>query len=111
MISGQHGALPAYMQDSKKLEKKYAGKDVEFVYVCMKSRQADWEKKVPELNLTGNHYLMTEDEARITRKKLGYFGFPYYLLINKKGIVVDYGYHLVPRNLDVELKIEKLIKE
>jgi thiol-disulfide isomerase/thioredoxin len=99
------------MQYSKELEKKYMGKDVVFVYVCMKSRKEDWQKKVTELNLTGNHYLMTEDESRITRKKLGYFEFPYYLLINKKGTVVDYGNHLVPQNLDVELKIEKLIKE
>ncbi len=99
------------MRYSKELEKKYSGKDVEFVYVCMKSRKEDWEKKVTELNLTGNHYLMTEDESRITRKKLGYFGFPYYLLINKKGTIVDYGNHLVPQNLDVKLKIEKLIKE
>jgi thiol-disulfide isomerase/thioredoxin len=99
------------MQYSKELEKKYMGKDVEFVYVCMKSSQADWEKKVTELNLTGHHYLMTENESRITRKKIGYFGFPYYLLIDKKGTIVDYGNHLVPQNLEVKHKIEELIKE
>lgn len=99
------------MQYSKELEKKYTRKDVEFVYVCMKSRRADWEKKVTELNLTGHHYLMTEDESRITRKKIGYFGFPYYLLINKKGTIVDYGYHLVPQNVVVKQKIDELIRE
>jgi len=99
------------MKYSKELETKYLGKDIVFVYICMFSRQEDWVKKIKDLNLTGNHHLMTENETRITRKKLGYFGFPYYLLINKKGTIVDYGNHLVPQNVVVKQKIEELVKE
>ena len=43
--------------------------------------------------------------------KLGDNGIPYYILINKEGLIVDYGGHLRPSSKSTLEKIRALLAE
>ncbi len=100
-----------YMGYSKKLMEYFAGKEVEFVFICINSREDLWDQKIKELNLGGNHYYCNSEETRAIRKRFGFSGVPYYMLINKEGEIVDFGLHLVPISDFAKQEIEKLINE
>jgi thiol-disulfide isomerase/thioredoxin len=99
------------LQYSKQLMTYFKNKDVEFVFICVNTNKKFWRQKVDELKMGGEHIYYDAEATRSIREKLGFFGIPYYLLINNKGVIVDFGYHLNPKNKDVKTRIEKLLKE
>jgi thiol-disulfide isomerase/thioredoxin len=96
---------------SKQLISDFKNKDVEFVFICVSTNKKFWRQKVDELKIGGEQIYYDAETTRLVREKLGFFGIPYYLLINKKGVIVDFGYHLIPKNKDLKSRIEKLLKE
>lgn len=100
-----------YMNYSKQLMTNFDEKNVEFVYVCISSKEDLWKEKLSQLKLGGNHIYCDLEETRAIRKRFGFSGVPYYLLTNKKGVIVDFGGHLNPQNEYVKKQIEKLISE
>lgn len=99
------------MQYSKQLIADFKNKDVEVAFICINSKKDLWREKVNELNIGGQHIFCDEETTRSIRQRFGFSGIPYYLLINKEGVIVDFGNHLTPQNENVKKQIEKLLNE
>lgn len=99
----------AEMHKSKALAKELTDKDVAFVYLCFNSNYEDWQKKVASINTGGKHYLLTREESNELAEALNIFGYPNYVLINKRGNIVDKGIHLTPD--EAKEKILEMEKE
>lgn len=76
-------------EHSKKITKAFEGKNIEFVYICVKSRKENWEDKLKEYNLSGSHYLLDDSEYDILSQKFQIVGIPHYVLIDEKGKVIN----------------------
>lgn len=76
-------------EHSKKLAKKYDLKNIEFVYLCVKSKKENWEDKIREYNLSGDHYLLDDSEYDILSQKFQIVGIPHYVLIGKSGKIIN----------------------
>jgi thiol-disulfide isomerase/thioredoxin len=74
---------------SKKLAKTFAGKDIEFVFLCVKSEKDKWEEKLNEYKLSGSHYLLNDSEYDLLSQKFEIIGIPHYVLIDKNGKIID----------------------
>lgn len=103
------GPCLSEMPNSKELMKKMKGRDVAFVYMCLDSEEKQWKAHLAEMQLTGQQYFLTKEQSTDIRKVYEINGIPHYILIDKKGIIVEKGSHLRPNN--VENKIDKLLKE
>ena len=103
------GPCKAEMPNSKGLMKKMKGKDVAFVYLCLNSEEKIWKASLAELQITGQHYFLTQEQSADIQKAFEVNSIPHYFLINKQGIILEKGSHLRPNNV-VE-KIEKLLAE
>ena len=99
------------MPYSKQLMKDFAGRDVEFIYINILDRVGSWQKTIKELGIEGKHFYCNEAETIAIRKRFNSPGVPFYLLTNKKGVIVDYGYHVVPQNEYTKQAIERLLNE
>ena len=100
-----------YMQRSRQEAAELTEKGVVIVYVCILSKKNHWQSTINDLNLSGQHIFLDNKASQSVRKQVGFSGIPYYLLINKKGIIVDYGNHLQLQNQDVIKHIEQLLNE
>jgi thiol-disulfide isomerase/thioredoxin len=74
---------------SKKLVKIFEGKNIEFVYLCIKSKKEEWQNKIREYSLNGNQYLLNDSEYDILSQKFQIVGIPHYVLIDKNGNIID----------------------
>ena len=99
------------MKYSKELEAQYGDEDIVFVYLSIDTREDKWRSKVKELELNGTHIRCSREETRDLRERFGFSGIPYYLLVNKKGEIVNFGHHLIPQNKSTQEGIRKLVKE
>ncbi len=99
------------MPFSIQLMKDYSTKDIEFVFINVIDNKENWQKEINKLGIGGTQIYCNELEAREIRKTFNFPGIPYYLLINKKGVIIDYGYHLVPQGKWTVSKIDRLLKE
>lgn len=77
----------AEMPNSVKLHAELAGQPVEFLYICIDSKEKDWEmlKKDLKIGKTGRHVLLSPDEGNILRRYMGFSGIPMYWIIDKEG--------------------------
>jgi thiol-disulfide isomerase/thioredoxin len=98
-----------YMQYSRQLINEFKDEDVVFAFICINSNENLWKEKLKELNIGGQHIYCDPVKTREIRKRFGFSGIPYYMLINKKGTIVDFGHHLNPQSEYVKLEIEKLL--
>lgn len=99
----------AEMPNSKELIKKYVGKDVAFVFVCIESNEKNWKLDLSQLQLAGSHYFCNPEQSRDIRNGLGIKGIPFYVLINKQGQITESGNYLRPGNIETQNKIDKLL--
>jgi len=95
----------------KPLVEEFAGKKVYFSFLCFSGLE---QKAVDSFHKTGldessNHFC-TPDEAQYLFKTFSPFGLPYGILVNRQGVVVDYGFHLRPGELLKE-KINLLLEQ
>ncbi len=100
-----------YMQYSKQLIAHFKNKEVEFAFICINSKEDLWREKLNELKINGQHIFCDFETTRSIRQRFGFSGIPYYLLIDKEGVIVDFGYHLNPQSGYVKTQIEKLLNE
>lgn len=100
-----------YMQHSQQLISEFKNKDVEFAFICINSREDLWKEKLKELNMGGKHIFCDFETTRDIRQRFGFSGVPYYLLIDKEGVIVDFGCHLNPQGGYVKTQIEKLLNK
>jgi len=74
---------------SKILSSQFAGQDVVFLYLCCQSDKKNWENTIKSEQLTGDHYLLSTDEYNILSKTFNIHGVPTYVLIDRKGNIVE----------------------
>ena len=74
---------------SEKLKEEFNGKDVVFVYFCVKSKKQKWESIISDYKIKGDPYLLTDSQYDILSEKFQIAGIPRYILVNKEGTVVD----------------------
>jgi thiol-disulfide isomerase/thioredoxin len=76
-------------EHSKILAKTYEGKNIDFVYLCIKSKKEEWQNKIREYSLSGSQYLLDDSEYDILSQKFQIVGIPHYVLIDKNGNIID----------------------
>ncbi len=74
---------------SHRMEAKYHGKDIVFVYLAVSDGKASWLKARADLDMKGAQHLLNEKEGEEARKEYGVLTIPHYLIIDKNGKVVD----------------------
>lgn len=83
------GPCLACMQSSVNLHERFKDEKVRFVYFCVKSKKEDWQSKIKECKIKGDHYLLSDEQYDYLSKKINIEGIPRYILIDKKGKVVN----------------------
>jgi thiol-disulfide isomerase/thioredoxin len=74
---------------SKILSSHFAGQDVVFLYLCCQSNKKNWENAIKSEQMTGDQYLLSSDEYNILSKTFNIHGVPTYVLIDRKGNIID----------------------
>jgi len=69
------------------LHRKFAGKAVVFVNLCLQSTAKNWKNLVKEKNIKGENYFLDDDESKLLMGNFNIGGFPTYILIDKKGVI------------------------
>lgn len=112
MLVNFWGGCSAALQELKPLSElveAYDGKEVEFVSITSESPYThEWAGKYA---LGEESYFWKTDEIQQIMRSWHVIWSPYYLLINKEGIIVDYGSHIRPGSKDTKEKIDRLLKE
>lgn len=101
----------AEMPASKLLVEAYRGQKIEFVYISLDEKTADWKESARNLKLPpiGSYLAEGNFSSKLVRD-LKISTIPRYVLVNKSGkIVMDNASR--PSEQEVKAQIEKLIKE
>lgn len=99
------GALPS----SNNLYKELNKDKIEFIYLCINSTKENWRKVINEYELQGKNYLLTKDQSAKLSEKFNFYGVPRYLIIDKKGKIVDYNAKH-PYSSALKVELEKLME-
>lgn len=73
----------------------------------IETRKRDYQ--IIKMQHDGTHYFCDKKQSRSIRKSFEINGIPHYMLINKKGNVIEAGCYLRPMNSETISKIEKLL--
>jgi thiol-disulfide isomerase/thioredoxin len=103
------------MPEYKKLADEYAGQDVTFSFICAVGDEKKSSEILQKVGLSSYpNYACTVEEFQLLWQTFSNIGFPYGILVNKKGVIVDYGFHVRPKMLrekiDLLLKQDNLLK-
>jgi len=83
------GPCKREMPYSHKMQETFLGKDVVFLYISSDKNVSAWASAVDNLKLTGEHYLASLSVKRDYGTRFNVRFIPRYILIDKKGNVVD----------------------
>ena len=101
------------MKYANDVKEKLKGEDVVFMYFANRSPEESWKNVIKELNLAGEnvvHYRLPEQQQTMIERKFSVNSFPTYMLIDKKGTVVNTK-AAPPRNTNEVIKqIKDLLK-
>ncbi|KAB2823152.1 MAG: TlpA family protein disulfide reductase, partial [Paludibacter sp.] len=75
---------------AKELHLELEQEAVVFVNFCVKSNHNTWKQLVSEQKVSGINYFLNEDEANVLSNYFQVQAYPTYILIDKKGTIVDY---------------------
>lgn len=74
---------------SKVLHEKESLKDVVFLYLGYKDKEAVWKKVRKAKDLPGEHFLLTGEQIKDVELLLKIHGIPRYVIMDKVGNIVD----------------------
>ena len=104
------------MEPLKKLRKEYSQEDVVIVSICAGGPKKTWEDLVKRLDLQQPgidclYHTDISDENSFYKilNRLELKGYPHYLLLNREGIIVDYGTVVRPSDPRTKQKINSLL--
>lgn len=84
------GPCKREMPHSLKLQKKFSkDEDVVFLFLDVNDKQVNWKRTLKNLGITGEHVYCSKQLSNEFMSKYGIRGIPRYLIVNKKGEVVD----------------------
>lgn len=93
------------MTFSNKIREKLRFEAVVFVHLAVNCSEYSWKTTISDNKLTGKHYLLTDEQYANLSDKFEFSGIPHYVLVDKKGMVVN---NNAPRPSE-EKNLEKLI--
>ncbi|MDL2322779.1 redoxin family protein [Bacteroidales bacterium OttesenSCG-928-A17] len=99
------------VEQTKALKEEYAGEEISFSFICTNKDTQETREwyRLRGINDSFIHFT-TEDEFYFLMKTFSPFSFPYGILVNKKGVIVDYGPHVRPGQM-LQDKIDLLLKQ
>jgi len=77
------------MPNAEVLKSKLKGKDVVFLYFGYNDKEKAWVKARNQLNIEGEHYLLTENMVKEADEVFSINGIPHYAIIDKEGNIVS----------------------
>jgi|GEM_PF-859707 len=83
------GPCRGEMPNAKELKEKLAGRDVVFLYLAYQDKQEAWLAARKDLHIEGEHYLLTPKQIKEVADLFQVSSIPHYVIIDKKGRVVD----------------------
>ncbi|HJG18993.1 TlpA family protein disulfide reductase [Odoribacter splanchnicus] len=86
-------------------------KNDEVAFVSIADDDPIIRKWADDYDLKGQKYFWPDPDTREIMKNWHIFWSPYYLLIDKEGVIVDYGSHILPRMDRTREKIDCLLEE
>ena len=96
------------LPNSKVVEQEFENKDVAFIYLCLESEEKHWKATLDKFQLGGQQYLLSNKQSSEIRNLFEIKGIPFYVLIDKTGVIKEKGSHLRP--LVAKEKINEMIK-
>jgi thiol-disulfide isomerase/thioredoxin len=96
---------------SKVLSSHFAGQDVVFLSLCCQSDKKNWENTIKSEQMTGDHYLLSTDEYNILSKTFNIQGVPTYVLIDRKGNIINKNAPRPSQGPMTIAAIDKLLKQ
>lgn len=79
----------AEMPYLKDLMLKFNEKEVVSVFLCLESEEKEWKKAIADLQIRGQHILLTKEQSANIRQALTIKGVPYHFIIDKNGEIVE----------------------
>jgi thiol-disulfide isomerase/thioredoxin len=86
------GPCRQQMPSSKQLHEKFTAKqmkDLVFLYISIDASEDGWKKAMTDLGMEGKHGISPGNWSSEIAKYFGINSIPHYMLINKKGVIVD----------------------
>ncbi|NLT52532.1 MAG: hypothetical protein GXX85_16645 [Ignavibacteria bacterium] len=93
------------------LHKYFEGKPVVFVYLCLDSERENWEKIISLNELKGDNYFLDKNESTIFRNDLNFSGYPTYMIMDKKGNLINKNAPRPSQKKEITELLNNLIKE
>ena len=101
------GPCLSEMPRSKQIENELRNDDVSFIYICLESEKDKYLATISKYQLGGQHYFLSNEQSKDIRQLFEIKGIPFYILIDKKGIIKEQGSYLRP--LVAKNKMQKLL--
>lgn len=76
-------------ENAEKVHKKYSGKDIVFINVCVDETGKSWKDKIASLKLEGVNLVAEGRTKNPVSIDYNINGIPHYVLIDKKGNLID----------------------
>lgn len=99
------GPCMGEMPYSKQLKESFKGKDVIFIYLACDCTVNSWNATIANNDINGVNLLLSNDDYGRLKRRFKISGIPHFLLINKKGEVINKN---APRPSDDNIKSEIL---
>jgi thiol-disulfide isomerase/thioredoxin len=71
------------------LQGYFKDRPVAFANLCLSSDKADWKKVILENHIKGDNYFFNEDQTALFRGDLKFAGYPTYMIMDRKGNLID----------------------
>lgn len=105
------------MEPLKQLRSKYSTKDLVIYSICGSEPKEEWEECLDKYSLRNrgieciyaNDFLGKENYQKICNQ-WNVHDMPYYILINRKGQIIDFGSSARPSNPNLRSRIEEAVK-
>ena len=93
------------------LRNEYADKDVSFAFICLSPDTPETRKMYQEKGIDDTSvYFLSNEEYHFFLQTFAPVSVPYGILVNRKGVIVDYGTHVRPQ-IKLREKINLLLKQ
>ncbi len=83
------GPCMAEMPHSKELQEQMKGQDIVFVFLASSCTETAWKATISQKQLSGEHFLLDDKEYSMLAGTFNIAGIPRYMIIDKKGQVVN----------------------